>query len=128
MSGKLAYGKGPRTLEKFPGAKDREKREQNQRHLQELFNSKDFKEISRFGRAIANPFRYLILITLQKSPRMAGYLTKATSLSQPAVSQHLKILQQAGLVDGYKSGKQITYRLQAGYISKVLNALNGLWK
>jgi len=48
-----------------------------------------------------------------------GQLAKASGLSYSAVSQHLAILREAGLVDSRRKGRHQLYRLEAGPLSEV---------
>jgi DNA-binding transcriptional ArsR family regulator len=49
--------------------------------------------------ALAEPHRQRILDLLLAGPRPVGDLVAALSVSQPAVSKHLRVLREAGLVD-----------------------------
>jgi DNA-binding transcriptional ArsR family regulator len=48
-----------------------------------------------------------------------GQLVKASGLSYSAVSQHLAILRDAGLVENRRQGRQRLYRLEPGRLSEV---------
>ena len=61
--------------------------------------------------AAADPTRRRILRMLAASPRPAGDMVEAFSISQPAVSRHLRVLREAGLVSHEKRGRQRIYRL-----------------
>jgi DNA-binding transcriptional ArsR family regulator len=63
-------------------------------------------------RAIADPTRRQMLQRLAKGCRPASELGAGLSMSQPAVSQHLKVLREAGLVSATKQGRQQVYALQ----------------
>jgi DNA-binding transcriptional ArsR family regulator len=63
--------------------------------------------------ALADPNRRAMLDELVEGERPAGALAKACpQLSQPAVSQHLKVLREAGLVDVRVDGQRRLYRRQ----------------
>lgn len=62
-------------------------------------------------RAIADPTRRGILDTLARKDESVMALSKSFAMSLPAVSQHLKVLQNAGLVTGNRKGRYIFYRL-----------------
>ena len=49
--------------------------------------------------ALADPYRRAAIDLLGKSPRTAGDLARGLGLEPPAMSRHLKILRQAGLVE-----------------------------
>jgi DNA-binding transcriptional ArsR family regulator len=69
--------------------------------------------------AIADPHRRALLDAVASEERPVGQLAKVTGLSYSAVSQHLAILLEVGLVERRKHGKQRLYRLQAAPLRKV---------
>jgi DNA-binding transcriptional ArsR family regulator len=62
-------------------------------------------------RAIAHPTRRRILHVLANSPLSVKELTGRFDVSQPAISQHLKELREAGLVASEREGLEQKYRL-----------------
>jgi len=62
-------------------------------------------------KAIAHPARREILTLLAASDRSVKQLTAAFAMSQPAVSQHLRELKEARLVDSRKVGSEQQYHL-----------------
>jgi DNA-binding transcriptional ArsR family regulator len=62
---------------------------------------------------LAEPNRRLILELLLASERPVGELVDALAVSQPAVSKHLRVLRQAGLVDVRTDAQRRVYRLRA---------------
>lgn len=62
---------------------------------------------------IAEPNRRRILDLLRASERPVGELVGALDLSQPAVSKHLRVLREAGLVDVRAEAQQRLYRVRA---------------
>lgn len=63
-------------------------------------------------RALSDPTRREILVRLSRAPADVGELGRGFSMSQPAVSQHLKLLRDAGLVDAERQGRRQIYRLR----------------
>ena len=59
--------------------------------------------------ALADPTRRALFERLVETPRSVGELVAGVSISQPAVSQHLKVLRQAGLVEVERRGAQRIY-------------------
>jgi ArsR family transcriptional regulator, nickel/cobalt-responsive transcriptional repressor len=80
--------------------------------------------MEKFGKGVGTPSRYRIVEALFKGPKTVGELVKAVRQSQPAVSQHLKILKGAGLVVDERRGKEVLYALDAGYILGLLKSLS----
>ncbi|MFN7922834.1 MAG: metalloregulator ArsR/SmtB family transcription factor [Bryobacteraceae bacterium] len=62
--------------------------------------------------AIAHPARRAILVTLRDGERAATELAEPFAMSQPAISQHLRILEEAELVSARREGRQRIYRLE----------------
>jgi DNA-binding transcriptional ArsR family regulator len=63
-------------------------------------------------RAIADPTRRAILDLLAEGERPAGELCEYFDVSQPALSQHLKVLRDAGLVTPRRDGRRQIYRVE----------------
>ena len=62
---------------------------------------------------LAEPNRRLLLDLLRDGPRPVNDLVAALGLTQPAVSKHLRILREAGLVDVNVVGRSHLYALRA---------------
>jgi DNA-binding transcriptional ArsR family regulator len=67
--------------------------------------------------AIAEPNRRRLLELLRGGEKAAGDLVKATGLSQPGASKHLRQLREAGLVSVRAEGQKRLYRLEAGELA-----------
>jgi DNA-binding transcriptional ArsR family regulator len=61
--------------------------------------------------ALSDPTRRRIVEMLGKRAMAAGEITAQFSISAPAISQHLKVLKEAGLVSVEVSGQRRIYRL-----------------
>jgi len=64
-------------------------------------------------RAIADPTRRALLDLLAGEEQPVAALVERFAMTQPAISQHLRVLREAGLVGERKSGRQRLYRLHA---------------
>jgi DNA-binding transcriptional ArsR family regulator len=63
-------------------------------------------------RAIADSTRRDMLVRLTRGELSVGELQEGTGMSQPAISQHLKVLREAGLVADRAQGRSRLYRLR----------------
>jgi DNA-binding transcriptional ArsR family regulator len=63
-------------------------------------------------RALGDPTRRAILDRLRQRERRASDLCEPFAMSQPAVSQHLKVLVDAGLVGATRAGREVIYTLR----------------
>jgi DNA-binding transcriptional ArsR family regulator len=76
-------------------------------------------------RALADPTRRAIFESLcSGGEQTVGGLTAQSQVSQPAVSKHLAVLKQAGLVLDRHEGRQSHYRAQLGALSPLLDWTN----
>src|SRR5687768_999018 len=66
---------------------------------------------NRIFNALADPSRRAIFESLTRGETAVGELTARFDISQPAVSQHLAALKEAGLVIGRKEGRYVFYRV-----------------
>lgn len=82
------------------------------------------REINEFGKGIGNESRYRILEALLKGRKTVGELVKIVRLSQPAVSQHLKILRGSGLVVDERHGQEVMYSVNTEYLLSLLKNLS----
>ena len=78
----------------------------------EILARKDFKEDVVSHKALGYKTRYLIYHLIRKKEMCICELSTILDLSQPSISHHIKILEQAGLIEGVKSGKFIHYKLK----------------
>ena len=74
-------------------------------------------------RAISDPTRRLMLDAVLGVERNVRELTTALGISQPAVSQHLKVLKLAGLVEERRQGRRSFYRAKPAELGAVIDWL-----
>jgi DNA-binding transcriptional ArsR family regulator len=69
--------------------------------------------------ALADPTRRRLLRLVGERPRKVGDLARAFPVSRPAVSKHLRVLRDAGLVQAEPRGRARIYRLMPGGIAEL---------
>ena len=77
--------------------------------------------------ALADPMRRNLLESLRNGPKAVGRLAQDLPVSRPAVSQHLKVLSDAGLLDVEQQGTRRLYRLSPNGIKDLRAYLDTLW-
>lgn len=77
---------------------------------------------------LADRNRRWILTELADGERTVGELTRALPISQPAVSQHLKVLKDLGLVHDRPEGTKRIYRLNEAGVMALRDQLDTFWK
>ena len=77
--------------------------------------------------ALGDPSRRAIVECLAVRPRAVGELADALPISRPAVSQHLKVLKDAGLVAERVAGTRRIYRLHDEGLDEVRRYLERVW-
>ena len=78
--------------------------------------------------ALADGTRRAIVLLLAERPHAVGELADHLPVSRPAVSQHLKVLKDAGLVSESPQGTRRIYRLEAAGISALRDQLDTFWR
>jgi DNA-binding transcriptional ArsR family regulator len=73
--------------------------------------------------AIADPTRRALLDLLREGERPVKSLVERFPISQPAISQHLRVLRQARLVSERRAGRQRFYRLEGEALAQVADWL-----
>jgi DNA-binding transcriptional ArsR family regulator len=79
---------------------------------------------------LAEPNRRRILDLLRERERPVGELVEALSVSQPAVSKHLRVLREAGVVDARVDAQRRLYRVRAEPLREIdawLAPYRALW-
>jgi len=77
--------------------------------------------------ALSDPTRRAIVDRLRTGPAPVGVLAEGLPVSRPAVSQHLKVLSDAGLVSVDVQGTRHVYGLNAAGIAALRDYLDTLW-
>ncbi len=81
---------------------------------------------TRFA-ALADPTRRAIFERVAQRPAAVGVLAQGLPVSRPAVSQHLKVLKEAGLVTETTEGTRHIYRLDPRGIAAMRDWLDAQW-
>ena len=71
-------------------------------------------------KALSDPVRRQILEHLKRGRMPAGQIAELFDISAPAVSRHLSVLKDAGLVRDYREGKFVFYELKASVLEETL--------
>jgi DNA-binding transcriptional ArsR family regulator len=77
--------------------------------------------------ALADPSRRAIFEALGRGPSAVGDLAQRFPISRPAVSQHLKVLKEAGLVVDEAAGTRRVYRIRPEGIAELRAYLDRMW-
>jgi DNA-binding transcriptional ArsR family regulator len=77
--------------------------------------------------ALGDPTRRAIFARLAEHPRAVGELASELPVSRPAVSQHLKVLKEAGLVVDQAAGNRRIYRLDPTGVGVLRAQLDSFW-
>lgn len=79
--------------------------------------------VDQVAGAIADPVRREILLMLRDEPRSAGQIAERFAISRPAVSRHLRVLREAGLVADAADGRRRVYTLVTAPIDALVGWL-----
>lgn len=77
--------------------------------------------------ALADPTRRSLFERIRERPQSVGELAAEVPVSRPAVSQHLRVLGDAGLVGFHREGTRHVYHLDPAGLAPLREYLESLW-
>jgi DNA-binding transcriptional ArsR family regulator len=77
--------------------------------------------------ALADPTRRRVFEELRRGPRSVGKIAARLPVSRPAVSQHLRVLKKAGLVDDRAEGTRRIYHIDPTGLAAIRIWLDQFW-
>src|ERR1700731_1993849 len=77
--------------------------------------------------ALSDPTRRLVFERLKSGPRSVGAIARGLPVSRPAVSQHLKVLKEAGLVTDRPEGTRRVYCIDPNGLGVLRQWLPQFW-
>jgi DNA-binding transcriptional ArsR family regulator len=77
--------------------------------------------------ALADPTRRVVFERLRGGPLAVGEIAEGLPVSRPAVSQHLRVLKEAGLVTERRNGTRRLYRVEPAGIAAVRDYFDTFW-
>jgi DNA-binding transcriptional ArsR family regulator len=78
-------------------------------------------------KAIAEPHRRRILVLVRDGELSAGQIAAHFDVTRPAISQHLNVLKEAGLVSERRNGTRRLYRARPEGLGELKAFLEGFW-
>jgi len=78
--------------------------------------------------ALSDPTRRAVFERVLEAPRSVGEIAKVMPISRPAVSQHLRVLKDAGLVHEAKAGTRRIYSADARALGELRAAIDEMWR
>lgn len=80
----------------------------------------ELEAAARLFKALATPSRLQLLCLLEQGSATVSHLVELSGLSQPLVSQHLRILRETGLVALTRHGREAVYALADTHVSHIV--------
>jgi len=84
---------------------------------------KSYEQRARILRAIAHPARMEIVMRLKKDGCNVSKIQRNLDLPQSTISQHLRVLKNAGIVTSQRNGTKVCYTLKMDVIRDVIKKL-----
>jgi DNA-binding transcriptional ArsR family regulator len=82
---------------------------------------------ARVFAALNDPTRRAVLERLRSGPKPVGEIARGLPVTRPAVSQHLKVLKEAGLVDDRSEGTRRIYQIDPKGLGAMRAWLDQFW-
>jgi DNA-binding transcriptional ArsR family regulator len=87
----------------------------------------DVRNLDEVAKAIADPRRREILARVRDRELGAGQIAERFEISRPAISQHLAVLREAGLVNERREGTRRLYRARPEGLAGLRDFLDRFW-
>ena len=85
---------------------------------------REWRQISRAFTALGDEHRQRILLTFERGERLnVGQIVAVSTLSRSAVSHHLKLMRESGVLGSEKVGKEVYYWVDKRFIEEALTAV-----
>ena len=78
--------------------------------------------------ALSDPTRRLVFERILTAPRPVAAIAEGLPVSRPAVSQHLKVLKEAGLVTERRNGTRRLYAANPQALGELRAAIEAMWR
>lgn len=84
----------------------------------------EWRDISQVFAALGDEHRQRILLTFEPGERLnVAQIVEVSTLKRTAVSHHLKVLRDAGVLDSEKQGKEVYFWLNKAFLIQVLTTV-----
>jgi len=77
--------------------------------------------------ALSDPTRRLVFERILTAPRPVSVIAEGMPVSRPAVSQHLKVLKEAGLITERRNGTRRLYAANPQALGELRAAIEAMW-
>lgn len=85
---------------------------------------REWRTVSRAFTALGDEHRQRILLTFERGERLnVGQIVDVSTLSRSAVSHHLRLLREAGVLRSEKAGKEVYYWIDKAFLEEALEAV-----
>jgi len=87
---------------------------------------REWRNISKVFTALGDEHRQRILLTFEPGERLnVGQIVEVSTLSRSAVSHHLKILREAGVLESVKEGKEVYFWIAKDFLVEAMEIVLG---
>ena len=85
-------------------------------------------DVAQVLEALADPTRRAIVEAVRRRPRAVNDIASDFTVSRPAISQHLRVLEESRLLRSERSGRQKFYSVDLYGLTLLRNYLEGFWE
>jgi len=87
----------------------------------------DIEKTAEIFKALSGTTRLKIVVGLiEKNECNVNKMAEGLNIAQPNVSQHLSVLKNAGIIEGYRKGNQICYKVVNEFVIKIVKNMEEL--
>ena len=85
---------------------------------------REWRNISKVYTALGDEHRQRILLTFSPGERLnVGQIVEVSTLSRTAVSHHLKVLREAGVLESRKEGKEVFFWINKAFLIEAMETV-----
>jgi DNA-binding transcriptional ArsR family regulator len=86
---------------------------------------REWRTIAKAFTALGDEHRQRILLTFEKGEELnVGQIVEVSTLSRSAVSHHLKLMREAGVLEAEKRGKEVWFRVNKAFLLEALQSVH----
>lgn len=88
-----------------------------------MATEKDIKEVSALLKPLSHPHRLGIVIDLYHDPCNVSLCQDRMNLPQSTISQHLRVLKDAGIVQDHRDGNKVCYTVVNDFVKRLIEII-----
>lgn len=86
-------------------------------------NNEAFKQAAACLKILSNPQRLKLVALLRDGPKSVGEIALTLGLKSHVTSEHLRLMQHCGLLQGHRNGRSVSYEIAEPHLLELLSCI-----